>query len=166
MSNSRIGRLRYIAYTLGFGLICAPGLLGGDMLTAHGYTTSGMVLTLIVQVISSALNIMLAVRRLHDFNARGWWAILEIPYDLFDPHQMARSWPDDFRIALPITLVILGILLIIYVLALVFRPGTFGPNRFGTPSPPNSLGVIMAATAGITLAVIVCIFSAFASSWH
>lgn len=75
--SGRIGRLRYIAYSIGvaflamFGIGILVGLAG-----AAGVAAVGGVLTVAAWVIIVVLQIMLTIQRCHDFNATGWLAIL------------------------------------------------------------------------------------------
>lgn len=122
--HGRLGRLRYIGYWVGLGLLVSPvaGLLGGfanmpgntaswrvDLLATGGF----VVLALLALVMS----VLLAVQRLHDFDASGWWFALAL---------------------VPFANVVLYLVLLI-------MPGTQGPNRFGNPPPPNTTGVIVLA---------------------
>ena len=147
MGNSRIGRLRFIAYSFGLTLLCLPGLLIAQILTNYHHGMTGMVLMLAMQVLICGLNILLAVRRLHDFNASGWWAILVIPVAFFDPPRMVGPQPTPIGILL---FVALSLILSIYVLILLLRPGDFDKNRFGLAPAPNTVWVI----AGTVIAII------------
>ncbi len=118
--NSRIGRLRYLAYSMGLLLLA----LVGFMLCAAVYKVSGalsIALVAVVYIGMLVLSVGFAVRRLHDLDKSGWWWLLML-----------------------IPLVNLG--MIIYLL---FFAGTSGENRFGEPPPPNSGWVIAGAVAYI-----------------
>lgn len=120
--NSRIGRLRYLAYGLGIGLLSAVPLLLfyfiGLAAPAIGVALAG--LTYIALVVFSW---GFMVRRLHDIDMSGWWSLLAF---------------------VPIgNLVLLVILL--------FIGGTIGENRFGPQPPPNSGWVIVGALSYILI---------------
>ncbi len=151
MDKGRIGRLRYIAYTVAFGLACLPGILIADIFTAQGHETVGMILGLVTQAIVIILNIMLAIRRLHDFDASGWWALLVIPLAFFDPPRMVGPEPTPAGI-----LSFIGLLLIlsIYVLILLFRPGNFDANRFGPAPAPNTAWVMAGASLALIMPIV------------
>ncbi len=69
----RLGRVRYIAYSIGFGILfnvssTAAAALGGQ--------TVGMVMYGVVLVAGLVIHAMLSIQRAHDFNTTGWLAIL------------------------------------------------------------------------------------------
>ena len=72
---------------------------------------------LIVGIPMLILTLMFGIRRLHDMNLNGWFIIVML---------------------IPFVSAILS-------LALLFWPGTKGPNRFGPPPPPNSTGIKIGA---------------------
>jgi uncharacterized membrane protein YhaH (DUF805 family) len=118
-ASGRIGRVRYIAFATvvtlaAYALIAAGGLLSG--LGSAGGLFGGL-LVLAATVGSTVITLLLAIQRLHDFNATGWW----VP-------------------AFLIPLVNLGL-----TIALLIVPGTPDTNRFGPPPPRNSLGVVIVA---------------------
>ncbi|MFZ2266831.1 MAG: DUF805 domain-containing protein [Azonexus sp.] len=69
-SEGRIGRIRYLAYSMGLFI---PTMLIGGVLSA--ITTSGIPMIL-AYVAVLYFNIMLAIKRSHDFNASGWASLL------------------------------------------------------------------------------------------
>lgn len=131
--NSRIGRLRYLAYSTGLLLMMAVGF----MLCAAIYNLSSalsLALLGVVYIGALVLSIGFAVRRLHDLDKSGWWWLLML-----------------------IPLANLG--LAIYLL---FFAGTIGENRFGEPPPPNSGWVIAGAIGYIALIPMAGILAAIA----
>lgn len=72
-AKGRLGRVRYIGYTVGFGLLInftstfLTGLLGGG---------PGAVIMVIGMAAGLFIHGLLSVQRAHDFNATGWMAIL------------------------------------------------------------------------------------------
>lgn len=140
-ARGRLGRVRYIGYWVGLGLSASlvAGLLGGfaavlgdtaswrvDLLATGGFV--------VLAVLALAMSVLLTVRRLHDFDASGWWSTLAL---------------------VPLANVVLYLVLLI-------MPGTQGSNRFGHRPPPNTAGVVvlalilpMSAVVGIAAAIAV-----------
>lgn len=67
--SGRIGRARYIAYTLGISLLL--GTIGGALSAALGEIATFAAYAAIV-----VFSIMLTIQRSHDFNTTGWLSIL------------------------------------------------------------------------------------------
>lgn len=110
--KGRIGRMRFIAWTVGLILVLAlMGLLAGLAGSLLGIRSEAFsVFIAIVSYLPPAiLNVIWAIQRSHDFNASGWLAIL---------------------VLVPLANLIFWVI-----------PGTQGENRFGPPPPANSLGV-------------------------
>ncbi|MDS4070373.1 MAG: DUF805 domain-containing protein [Candidatus Competibacter sp.] len=123
-SQGRLGRVRYIGYSVGLGLLInvIAGLLGGAgaFLGAGGGDWAGWAgggAVIVLALAALVVSVMLAIQRLHDFDASGWWSVL---------------------VAVPFANLVLYLVLLI-------MPGTQGPNRFGNPPPPNTLGAIILA---------------------
>jgi uncharacterized membrane protein YhaH (DUF805 family) len=123
--SGRIGRIRYLAYSIGLTFIIS---LGGALIAAifvpeaagmNDVMAGGIAGLLMVVVYAFMLvaSFVLAVRRLNDFDTSGWMSLLFL---------------------VPIVNIILG-------LALWFVPGTQGANRFGLQPPPNSGGMTFLA---------------------
>lgn len=120
--QSRIGRLRYLAYGLGLWLLASvPAFVGSLLFAVSGVL--GMAVLALTYIAAIVLSIGFGVRRLHDLDKSGWWLLLMI-----------------------VPLVNLG--LAIYLL---FFPGTIGENRFGSQPPPNSTWVIIGSLAYILI---------------
>lgn len=123
--QGRIGRLRYLAWSMAMLLIAMPvlGLLMAIM------TLSDMFGGLLVGVAAIALTIIsifIGVQRLHDIGWSGWlWLLNLIP----------------------------GIGSI-FALVMLFAPGSEGANRFGAPPPPNSRAVKVLAWSMILVPII------------
>lgn len=122
--SGRLGRVRYMAYSL--GLILTIWL--GGILMAIIIPLLASLNDVMAKVVSSILAIgllsfflaagfTLAVRRIHDFDTSGWLSLLFL---------------------IPIVNFIFGLILWII-------PGTDGANRFGLQSSPNGTGVKIAA---------------------
>ncbi|MFO1372388.1 MAG: DUF805 domain-containing protein [Candidatus Competibacteraceae bacterium] len=138
----RLGRVRYIGYSMGLGLLAniVAGLLGGVTALFKGdlgaLLLAGVVI--ILMVLALVMSIMLVVQRLHDFDANGWWAVLML---------------------VPLANIVLYLVLLI-------MPGTQGANRFGNPPPPNTTGVIILALIVPAIAVIGIIAAIAIPAYH
>jgi uncharacterized membrane protein YhaH (DUF805 family) len=71
--KGRLGRVRYIAYSIGFGLLfnmasTAFAALGGENL--------GLILFIATLVAGGVIHALLSIQRAHDLNTTGWLAIL------------------------------------------------------------------------------------------
>ena len=141
-AQGRLGRVRYIGYSVGMGLLVNLVMLlvgglagfverGGGEEPTMGLLAGGMII--VVALAALVISFLLTIQRLHDFNASGWWSIL---------------------ILLPLANLVLYLILLI-------MPGTQGPNRFGNPPPPNTLGVILLALI-VPLIMIIGIIAAIA----
>lgn len=119
--RGRLGRLRYLVYSFGFSLLfhglLAAGAGAGALAGPPLGPALGGGLALAAAIGSLVTTILLAIQRLHDFNASAWWVIL---------------------------LLVPGVNLVL-VLVLWVMPGTRGPNRFAAPTPPNTPGIVVLA---------------------
>lgn len=140
--SGRLGRLRYIAYTMALILIAWLGgsLLGGILVAvtagagegaAMGATIIGVVIIYATMIIGS---FMLAIQRVHDFDTSGWITLLFL---------------------VPLVNMIFGLIL-------WFIPGTNGENRYGKKTPPNTTGVTVMALLVPIFIVVVGILAAIA----
>lgn len=121
-SQGRLGRVRYIGYSVALGLLVNLLMVGWGLLAAvlsPGQDNNWLALggTVVWVGLAMVASILLAIQRLHDFNASGWWAVLNL---------------------VPFANLVLYLVLLI-------MPGTQGPNRFGHPPPPNTTGAILLA---------------------
>lgn len=130
--TSRIGRLRYLAYSVGLSLLCIVPVVLAVMLRLV-VPAAGAPLLGVISLAAMVLSIALGVRRLHDTDKSGFWMLLAL-----------------------VPLVNLG--LVIY---LIFFPGSGGENRFGEEPSPNSGWVILGALVYIGL-IPLSIIAAFA----
>jgi len=120
--RGRLGRVRYIGYSVGLGLLINLLAIGWGALMAVSddqekmgpFAVGGLIL---LAALAVALSVLLAIQRLHDFDASGWWSAFALA-------PLAN--------------------LVLY-LTLLIMPGTQGANRFGDPPPPNTTGVILLA---------------------
>ena len=119
--NGRIGRLRYLAYSVGtsfllmLAMMVLMPLLGVSTMVAGetGASIVGVIAMLVIYGAMLVLSVMFAKRRLNDLNRTGWWFVLFI-------------------------VPIVNLLLTIY---LIFFPGSEGSNDYGPAPAANSLGV-------------------------
>lgn len=109
--EGRIGRLRYLAWTL--VLILLTTLAGGFLtaaLVGNGLQVTGMIFLGVVALAFAYLNITISVQRLHDLGWSGWlWLLNLLPF-----------------------------VYAVFPLLLAILPGNTGANRYGAPPPPNS----------------------------
>lgn len=127
--KGRIGRLRYLAYSmLGFlayiPMLAVVGVSSLDDPSNLG-VLSGVVMALSYIVIL-VWTFILARRRFNDLNMTGWLSVT----------------------------MLVPLLNLIPVLALLFMPGTKTSNKFGARPAANSTGVKIAAGAVILLGVV------------
>lgn len=116
-ASGRLGRLRYIAYSIGLTLLIY--LLMGLLIAVaaqlpepvNGFATIALVVLGYGALL--IISVLLTIQRCHDFNSTGW----------------------------------LSLLLLIPLVPLIFWfiPGTDGRNNYGPPPPPNSksMGIIV-----------------------
>ncbi|SDZ44265.1 DUF805 domain-containing protein [Pseudomonas sp. NFIX28] len=109
--DGRIGRLRYLAWTL--ALILLTTLAGGFLtaaLVGNGLQVTGMIFLGAAAVVFMYLNITISVQRLHDLGWSGWlWLLNLLPF-----------------------------VYAVFPLVLAVLPGNTGANRYGAPPPPNT----------------------------
>ncbi|MGD8349885.1 MAG: DUF805 domain-containing protein [Gammaproteobacteria bacterium] len=122
--NGRIGRMRYLAYSIGatfllmlvmMPLIGMSTILGAGMGGDTGMSMLGMLGIAVYYIAAILISVMYAKRRLNDLNRSGWWFLLFI-------------------------VPVVNLLLAIY---LIFFPGTDGANDFGPVPTANSIGVLI-----------------------
>jgi uncharacterized membrane protein YhaH (DUF805 family) len=116
--SGRLGRLRYLAYSMGTYLLLllvmvptfgASAFMGGE----PDVSTIGMLLMAVAYIALIVVWITFAKRRLNDLNRNGWWLLLAfVPFANF--------------------------LLTLYMM---FFPGTDGDNNYGAVPVANTLGV-------------------------
>lgn len=123
--NGRIGRLRYLAWSLG---ISAAGL-GLGLIAAMGLAISevlGGVLLFAVAVAYLVASFQIGAQRLHDFGWSGWFLLL----------------------------CLVPVVGSVFPFALLLVPGNEGSNRFGPPQPPNSKRVKVLAALWLLVPII------------
>jgi uncharacterized membrane protein YhaH (DUF805 family) len=141
--NGRIGRMRYLAYSIGASfvlmlvtmpLIGMSAFTGAAMGGEAGMSMMAMLGMAAYYIGAIVISVMYAKRRLNDLNRSGWWFLLFI-------------------------VPIVNLLLVIYLL---FFPGTDGANNFGPAPAANSIGVLILGwmlpavfVAGIAAAILI-----------
>jgi len=124
-TNGRIGRVRYLGWTMGMILL---GLLAYTI-AAGAMALSpiiGGILMIPVGIGALVISVMIGVQRLHDIGWSGWlWLLNFVP--------LVGS---------------------VFALLMLVVPGTPTANRYGPPPPPNSGGVIALAWSCLLVPVI------------
>lgn len=121
----RIGRLRYLAWSLALILACTPlfGVVAGFFAVSE---ILGGVLMAALAIALSVVTIMFGVQRLHDIGWSGWLLLLSL----------------------------VPVVGSVFALLLLLVPGSTEANRFGPPPPPNSRAVKILATLWLALIVL------------
>lgn len=130
--EGRIGRLRYLAWSLVLILACMPvfGIAAGFFAASE---ILGGLLMVIAGISVAVISIMFGVKRLHDIGWSGWLLLITL---------------------VPVVGGVFSLLMFII-------PGSTEANRFGPPPPPNSTAVKVLALLWIAL-IIVGILAAIA----
>ena len=124
-TRGRLGRVRYLGYGIGLGLLISfvMGILAGVAAAAGSAAAPIAAIIVVVGYVALfAMQIVLTIQRAHDFNSSGWLALL-------------------------------GLVPLVNLIFL-FIPGTKGENRFGKQPPPNTAGVIILACILPLIAVV------------
>ena len=125
-AKDRIGRMRYMAYSMGLLLMLYIPLFGFFFLSEVLEMEALAVVGFLFMLPFIYFIIMLMVRRLHDLNHTGWLGLI-----MFVPF--------------------VGNFFAIYV---ALAPGSQSANDYGSPPPENTTGVIIGALAIPAIAVI------------
>ncbi len=124
-TEGRIGRLRYLAWSLALMLACIPVFA----VAAIGFAISeilGMVLVGLVVIAMLVVAVQIGVQRLHDIGWSGWLFLLTL---------------------VPIVGGVMNILMFVV-------PGSDAANRFGPPPPANSTAVKILALLWLLVPVL------------
>ncbi len=137
-ASGRLGRVRYIGYSVALSLVAFALMFVVSLLAAvFPQELAAVALPLlfgIVAIGATVVSFMLGIQRLHDLDLSGWWVlVLLVP--------------------------IVGALFALYLL---LAPGTQGANRFGSMPPPNTTGVIILALSLPVLVFLIGILAAIA----
>ena len=130
-TDGRIGRLRYLAWSMVLMLACLPlfGVAAGFFAVSE---ILGGLLMVVVGIAVAVVGIMFGVQRLHDIGWSGWLLLVTL---------------------VPVVGGVFSLLLFII-------PGSSEANRFGPPPPPNSTAVKVLAglwLAAIGLGIVLAI---------
>lgn len=111
-TEGRIGRLRYLAWSMVLMLACLPlfGIAAGFFALSE---ILGGLLMVMVGIAAVVAGVMFGVKRLHDIGWSGWLVLISV---------------------VPIVGGVFSLLMFII-------PGSTEANRFGSPPPPNSTAV-------------------------
>lgn len=110
--EGRIGRMRYIAWSMVFMFALFPALLIGALAIKASVLLGGLVMT-VIGIAAIIVGIQISVKRLHDIGWSGWLLLITlIPF--------------------------VGS---IFQLLIFVMPGSQGSNRFGAAPPENSQAV-------------------------
>lgn len=118
--EGRIGRLRFLAWTMVLSLVTLPvvgvvALIGLGLVSGH--TTTGLIiggiLAFFLFLVFLVVSVLFSIQRLHDIGWSGWlWLLNLVPF-------VGSFFP----------------------LVIMVVPGDAGANRFGPPPPPNNTAV-------------------------
>jgi uncharacterized membrane protein YhaH (DUF805 family) len=118
--EGRIGRLRFLAWTLVLSLVTLPivgvvALIGLGLVSGNSTTglILGGILAFFLFLAFMVVGVLFSVQRLHDIGWSGWlWLLHLVPF-------VGSFFP----------------------LVIMLVPGNAGANRYGPPPPPNSTAV-------------------------
>ncbi len=142
--QGRIGRLRYLAYTLPAILpALALGFLGGFAGAAMG-SPGIMIAGVAIGVIATWIMVLrVTVLRLHDLDLSGKWCLLYLlPFPLFFTGSPMAG------------LIALGVVYLGGGLVLTFKGGAAEVNSYGAPPGPNTLWTVLGALVVVAFSVI------------
>ena len=126
--TGRIGRLRYLAWSLVLILVMAPAL--GIAALGMGISdTVGIILIAGVTIAMVVVSVQIGVQRLHDIGWSGWLYLLNL----------------------------VPIVGSVFPLLMLLIPGNAGANRYGPPQPPNSTAVKVLASLWLVILLLVVI---------
>lgn len=124
-TDGRIGRVRYLGWSMAMFLIALPLFLIIAGLYAAS-STLGALIGVILLVGYVVVSVMIGAQRLHDIGWSAWLLLLNL----------------------------VPVVGSVFPLLMLLIPGTAGANRFGPPPPPNSRGVVALAWSMIIVPVI------------
>ena len=130
--SGRIGRVRYIAYSIGLSLLvlAVALIVAGLAAVAVGDAMAAIVPVMIGYIAMIVIQFLPAIQRSHDMNVTGWLSLIVlVPFGPF-----------------------------VFMLA----PGTRGENDYGKVPPPNGIGVILLAWLLPASIIVVGILAAIA----
>src|SRR5450830_1906298 len=131
--SGRIGRLRYLAWSLVLMLVMMP-VAGAIFAFAMGAAAASLNTAIVIGVVLGGaaliafvvVSVQIAVQRLHDIGWSGWlWLLTLVPF-------VGSLFP----------------------FVLMFCPGNSGANQYGAPPPPNSTAVKVLAVLSVVCGAI------------
>jgi len=129
--SGRLNRVRYMAYTLGFGLLF--GLVLGLLLAL------GLVRNMVGIGFFGALFLAYLIRlnalRLHDMDRSGWWQLLAIPLGGLQGVAAYKMMTGGSSFLFAVS----NVLMLLYTLWMIAWPGSAKGNRFGYPNERNTV---------------------------
>jgi uncharacterized membrane protein YhaH (DUF805 family) len=128
--QGRIGRLRFLAWTLVSLLIAAAvaGVIAISLFTGERFMLGGL-LGMVAVLVYLYVNITISVQRLHDLGWSGWlWLLNLVP--------LVGS---------------------VFPILIMVMPGNTGANRYGAPPPPNSAAVKVLSSLWLVLLAVVLV---------
>ena len=131
--NGRIGRVRYIAYSMAImvTLLLASMALGAVVALAFGGSQGAFIaVAALFYIAYIAAAFILTIRRAHDMGQSGWMSLLMLV-------PLVSLW-------------------------FLFAPGTPTTNEYGPRPVPNTTGVIIGAFSPFIFAIVVGILAAIA----
>ncbi|QRY81114.1 DUF805 domain-containing protein [Pseudomonas sp. PDNC002] len=124
-TEGRIGRVRYLGWSMAIMLISMPLFLIVAGLYAVS-STLGILLGVVALIGFLIVSVMIGAQRLHDIGWSAWLLLLNlVPF-------IGSVFP----------------------LLMLLIPGTAGANRYGPPPPPNSRGVAVLAWTTLVVPII------------
>ncbi len=144
--SGRLNRIRYMAYTLGFGLLFGVGI---GLLFALGMIRNWVGVGFFGALFLGYM-IRLNALRLHDMDRSAWWQLLLLPIgglQSVGTYKMLTGG-SSFLFALS------NVLMLVYTLWIIAWPGSAKGNRFGYPNERNTvlgyIGAVLFVLALIT----------------
>ncbi|MCP8463112.1 DUF805 domain-containing protein [Pseudomonas sp. ZM23] len=123
--DGRIGRVRYLGWTMALFLIFMPVIML-TLLLGMASEYLGIGLAAIATIAYLVFSIRISIQRLHDIGWTGWLLLLYL----------------------------VPVVGSVFPLLILLIPGTVGANRYGPPPPPNSRGVVVLAWTTLILPVL------------
>ena len=144
--RGRIGRLRYLAYSLpGYVVTFISVFMVGALNGRGGSPSVGAVaVVVVIGLLGVFLSIRVVILRLHDLNRSAWWILLAVVAALTLPFS---------RVGVGVGVLVIGGLYLVASLVLVFWPGSRQSNNYGSPPGPNTLWTVLGALVTIGLSL-------------
>jgi uncharacterized membrane protein YhaH (DUF805 family) len=138
----RLGRLNYIGWMFGSGVVCALFFAGLYLYDETLSLGTHILFFLGAAIVLELFYVVLTVLRLNDINMSGVWALLPLAGGT-----LTVLWAFRFDTFAALWGAILGASLInlAFTILLCLRKGSAGDNDYGPPPPPNSFpGTLLA----------------------